>query len=83
MIVIAICRHSTNITFQSKSTGMNLNQTTSSNSMEKGNGSDKGVPVAISTDEHGYKVEMPREMSVWSAIGLGLAIMVSVSNLSL
>ena len=44
--------------------------------MEKGHGSVGGEAFAVS-DEHGYKVEMPREMSVWSAIGLGLAIMVS------
>ncbi|TIA83876.1 hypothetical protein E3P92_01816 [Wallemia ichthyophaga] len=55
---------------------------TPSNSMEKGNGSEKGAAVAISTDEHGYKVELPREMSVWSAIGLGLAIMACPYGLS-
>ena len=48
----------------------------SSGFMEKGHGSVGGEAFAVS-DEHGYKVEMPREMSVWSAIGLGLAIMVS------
>lgn len=64
------------VTFQTKTIGMDQIKITPSNSMEKGNGSEKGAAVAISTDEHGYKVELPREMSVWSAIGLGLAIMV-------
>lgn len=44
--------------------------------MEKVSSESSNV-VAVTTDEHGYKVEMPRELSLWSAIGLGLAIMVS------
>lgn len=55
----------------------NLNKKTSSKqSMEKVSSESSNV-VAVTTDEHGYKVEMPRELSLWSAIGLGLAIMVS------
>ncbi|TIB71085.1 hypothetical protein E3Q23_03924 [Wallemia mellicola] len=38
--------------------------------------------AAVTTDEHGYKVEMPRELSLWSAIGLGLAIMACPYGLS-
>lgn len=55
----------------------NLNTKTSSKQSMGKVSSESSNVAAVTTDEHGYKVEMPRELSLWSAIGLGLAIMVS------